>query len=82
MPGLIIPIKIARDIGSDFGWGITTAGRIILFVLIYYVVVVAARITAAPQADSWRMNRVLRTILWFFVAGIPIIVAIIVALNG
>ncbi|TRZ81093.1 MAG: hypothetical protein D4R92_02695 [Actinobacteria bacterium] len=82
MLGLIIPIKIARDIGSDFGWGITTAGRIILFVLIYCVVVAAARVTASPQADSWRMNSVLRAILWFLVAGVAIIVAISVALNG
>lgn len=60
VPGLIIPGFIARDIGSDFGWGITTAGRIILFVLIYYVVVAAVRITVAPLSDSWRMNHVLR----------------------
>ena len=82
MLGLIPAGIIARDIGSDFGWGITTAGRIVLFILIYCVVVAAARITAAPQADSWRMNRVLRAILWFLVAGVPIAVAISVALNG
>jgi len=75
MLGLISAGIIARDIGSDFGWGIATAGRIILFILIYGVVVAVARITAAPQADSWRMNRVLRTILWFSVAGVTIIAA-------
>lgn len=64
MLGLIIPGFIARDIGSDFGYGIATAGRIILFVLIYCFVVAAARITAAPLADSWRMNRVLRIFIW------------------
>lgn len=63
MLGLIIPGFIARDIGSDFGYGIATAGRIILFVLISCFVVAAARITAAPLADSWRMNRVLRIFL-------------------
>lgn len=46
--GLIIPGFVAKDIGADFGWGLTTAGRIILFVLIYGVVIAAARVTAAP----------------------------------
>ena len=45
---LIIPGFIVRDIGSDFGWNLVTAGRIILFVLIYSVVVAAARVTAEP----------------------------------
>ena len=76
MFGLIIPGFLARDIGSDFGWGIATAGRIILFVLIYCVVVAAARVTASPLADSWRMNRVLRAILWFLVSGVAIIIAV------
>lgn len=46
--GLVIPGFVAKDIGTDFGWGLTTAGRIILFVLIYSVVVAAARVTTAP----------------------------------
>lgn len=71
--GLIIPGFIARDIGSDFGYGIATAGRIILFVLIYCFVVAAARITAAPLADSWRMNRVLRIFLWLLFPAIGIV---------
>lgn len=48
MLGLIIPGFVVKDIGADFGWGLTTAGRIILFVLIYGVVIAAARVTAAP----------------------------------
>ena len=80
--GLIIPGFIARHIGSDFGYGIATAGRIILFVLIYCFVVAAARITAAPLADSWRMKRVFRIILWLLVAGVAIGFAISVGLSG
>ncbi|MHB1128811.1 MAG: hypothetical protein ACYC06_02030 [Ilumatobacteraceae bacterium] len=53
--GLIIPCFVVKDIGADFGWGITTAGRIILFVLIYSVVIAAARVTAAPL---WRTRGV------------------------
>ena len=79
---VIIPIFLVRDIGSDFGWNLVTAGRVILFVLIYHVIISVARITVAPQGDSWRMNRVLRGILWFLVAGVAISVAISVALNG
>jgi hypothetical protein len=67
--GLIIPGIIVRDIGSDFGWGLTTAGRIILFVLIYGVVIVTARVTAAPLADSWRMKRAIRATVWITLVG-------------
>ncbi len=71
--GLIIPFFIAREIVSNFGYGIATAGRIILFVLIYCFVVVAARNTAAPLADSWRMNRVFRLLLWLLFPAIGIV---------
>lgn len=68
---LIIPFFIVRDIGSDFGWNFVTAGRIILYVLIYNIIISAARITVAPQADSWRMNRAVRTtILIIFACAI------------
>ena len=56
----IIPIFLVRDIGSDFGWNLITAGRVILFVLIYHVIISVARITVAPQGDSWRMIRKVR----------------------
>lgn len=83
MLGLIIPGFIARDIGSDFGYGIATAGRIILFALIYFFVVAAARITAAPLADSWRMNRVLRIFLWLMFPAIGIVLFLgTVGLSG
>ncbi len=83
MLGLIIPGFIARDIGSDFGYGIATAGRIILFALIYFFVVAAARITAAPLADSWRMNRVLHIFLWLMFPAIGIVLFLgTVGLSG
>ncbi|NQV96618.1 MAG: hypothetical protein HQ486_02375 [Acidimicrobiaceae bacterium] len=45
---VIIPIFLVRDIGSDFGWNLVTAGRVILFVMIYHVIISVARITVAP----------------------------------
>ncbi|MFA5774289.1 MAG: hypothetical protein WC864_02810, partial [Ilumatobacteraceae bacterium] len=53
---LIIPIFIVRDIGSDFGWNLVTFGRIVLYVLIYHIIILTARITVAPQSDSTRMQ--------------------------
>lgn len=50
--GLIIPGFVAKGIGSDFGWGLTTVGRILLFMLVYSVVIAAARVTAMPLKDS------------------------------
>lgn len=46
--GLIIHGFVAKDIGADFGWNLVTASRFILFVLIYGVVIAAARVTATP----------------------------------
>lgn len=45
---LIIPAIIIRDFGNDFGWGISTIGRILLFMLIYATVISATRATVTP----------------------------------
>lgn len=45
---LIIPVIISNDIISDFGWSVTTIGRILLFVAIYSVVVFATKPTLTP----------------------------------
>jgi len=45
---LAIPINISRDIISDFGWTIPTLGRILLFVTIYSIVIIATRPTLKP----------------------------------
>jgi hypothetical protein len=78
---LIIPFFIVRDIGSDFGWNLVTAGRIILYVLIYNIIISAARITVAPQADSWRMNRVVRATILIIFAGAILAAVISVVLS-
>lgn len=78
---LIIPFFIVRDIGSDFGWNPITAGRIILYVLIYHVIISAARITVAPQGDSWRMNRKARMTIWGVLAGLVLFTVARVALS-
>lgn len=49
---LVIPVNIAVGIGSDFGWGIATIGRIVLFVLIYSSVVLVTQPTVAPLRDT------------------------------
>ena len=45
---LIVPANIVRGFGGDFGWGIATLGRILLFILIYGFVIVATRATVIP----------------------------------
>ena len=78
---LIIPFFIVRDIGSEFGWNIITAGRIILYVLIYHIVISAARITASPQGDSWRMKRMVRMTIWGVLAGLVLVTVARIALS-
>ncbi len=73
---LVIPFFLVRDIGSDFGWNPITAGRVLLFVLIYHVIISVARITVAPQGDSWRMNRKVRATIWVVLAGFVLFVAL------
>lgn len=78
---LIIPIFLVRDIGSDFGWNLITLGRIILYVLIYHVVISTARITVAPQRDSWRMNRKVRGAIWIVLAGLVLLRALTINIE-
>lgn len=47
---VVIPIFIIRDIGNDFGWGIATFGRVLLFISIYSVVISATRSAVTPIA--------------------------------
>lgn len=72
---VIIPVFLVRDIGADFGWNPVTGGRIILFVLIYHVIISVARITAAPQGDSWRMNRKVRATIWILLTCLVLLAA-------
>ncbi|MEK7410693.1 MAG: hypothetical protein AAB327_04800 [Actinomycetota bacterium] len=81
LPGLIIPVIVVKDIGADFGWGLETVGRILLYVLIYSLVIAAARVTAAPLHDSWRMNRRVRSAILILLAASVGFVGIRIALN-
>lgn len=47
---VVIPIFIIRDIGNNFGWGIATVGRVLLFISIYFVVISATRSAVSPVA--------------------------------
>ena len=50
---LVMPIKISSDIISDFGWRISSLGRILLFVAIYSVVTLVTRPTMTPFRDEF-----------------------------
>ena len=78
---MIIPFFIVRDIGSDFGWNLVTLGRIILYVLIYHIIISTARITVAPQRDSWRMNRKVRAAIWLVLAGLVLLLALTINIE-
>ena len=58
---LVIPIKISIDIISDFGWSFATIGRILLFVSIYSVVILATKPTLSPfrneESEVVKMNK-------------------------
>lgn len=47
LASLVIPVMIVKDFGDDFGWGIATAGRILLFGFIYGAVIAMTRSTVA-----------------------------------
>ena len=83
---LIIPIKISLDILSDFGWTFASLGRLVLFIFIYGLVIVATRPTMSPfsEAGAERSKLSKRTkivltlgilaivaLFYLFTAGIP-----------
>ena len=49
---LIIPANLVRGFGNDFGWGIATGGRTLLFILIYAIVIGATRATVTPLSKA------------------------------
>ena len=49
---LLIPATIVRGFGNDFGWGVATFGRTLLFILIYTAVIAATRAAVTPLARS------------------------------
>ena len=48
---LIVPLIISKDIISDFGWKFSSVGKILLFIFIYGVVIVAIRPTVSEFKD-------------------------------
>ena len=64
---LVIPIKISIDIISDFGWSFATIGRILLFVSIYSVVILATKPTLSPfrneASEVVKMNKLKKILL-------------------
>ena len=57
LASLAIPVMIVKDFGDDFGWGIATAGRILLFGFIYGAVIAMTRSTVAKLPDGKPMQR-------------------------
>ena len=54
---LLVPLKISRDFIFDFGWTISTLGRILLFVVIYSLIIFSTRSTIRPYIDENSMPR-------------------------
>ena len=59
MPVVVI---VVRDIGSDKGWNLETAGRVSLYVMIYAAIIVATWPTVTRIDDEWRAGRLLRSL--------------------
>ena len=57
MASFVIPVMVVKDIVGDFGWSISTIGRILLFALIYGVVVAITQPTAAKFPGGKPMSR-------------------------
>lgn len=72
------PISISRKIISDFGWTISTLGRILLFVMIYSLVIIATRPTLRPYIDENSVPRELSKIQQVLLAvGVLAILAVL-----
>ncbi len=56
LASLAIPVDVANGIAEDFGWGIATIGRILLFILIYGVVIAITQPTVAKSPRSELAN--------------------------
>ena len=54
LPGAVF---VLAGIGEDHGWGVTTIGQMVLFLLIYAVIVAATGPSAAPRANGWRPSQ-------------------------
>lgn len=54
---LVIPIVIVNNIGDEFGWGIVTIGRILLFVFIYSAVIAMTKATVTKSLGGKPMRR-------------------------
>lgn len=71
---LAIPINISRDIISDFGWTITTLGRILLFAIVYGLVIIATSPTVKPyygeNSGPRKLSKLQKVLLMIGVLGI------------
>jgi hypothetical protein len=79
---LIFPILISRDIVRDFGWTFSTLGRILLFVAIYGLVILATRPTFSPSFESVKNRKPLSAKMKALLfAGIFVIVIVFMLLT-
>ncbi len=53
----VIPGSIVKDIGNDFGWGVATLGRVLLFIFIYGAVIAMTRSTVVKSPGAKQMSR-------------------------
>lgn len=77
-----VVIIVAKDIGSDKGWNIETAGRIVLFLMIYTAIIVATWPTVHRLDDDWRAGTLLRALAIIVPVGVLGRLLIAVAMKG
>ena len=71
---LIVPLIISKDIISNFGWKFSSIGKILLFIFIYGVVIVALRPTVSEFKDpSYIAKPLSRTKKILVVVGILLV---------
>lgn len=68
VPGVVF---VSSEIAADFGWGVRTVAKIVVFVGIYIVVIAATRPTVSPQETRWKPAR--STVVAFVAAPLGLI---------
>lgn len=72
---LVIPVTVVKGIVDDFGWSISTIGRILLFALIYGVVIAITQhtVTKMPGGKPMsRKNKIIFAVALLLLIGFPL----------
>ena len=75
LASLVIPVTVVKGIAEDFGWGIATIGRILLFVLIYGLVIAITQplVSRSPGAKPIsRKKKIIFALALLLLIGFPL----------